>query len=102
MASSVAGLMTSRVRPESAGHHLPSMYIFLSVAVAVAVAMMRLLCGISASYGGRARPSPALRRNAPGSLADALVLQRGLIESTGNEYGRCGDELGRSDYGGPG
>src|SRR6266496_266358 len=37
MTSSVAGLMTPSVRPLSASIHLPSMNIFLSVAVAVAI-----------------------------------------------------------------
>ena len=37
MTSSVAGLVTLSVRPLSASHHLPSMYILLSVAVAVAI-----------------------------------------------------------------
>src|ERR1019366_4705782 len=39
MTSSVAGLMMPTVLPSWAAHHWPSMYIFLVVAVAVAVAM---------------------------------------------------------------
>src|ERR1700722_2574033 len=40
MTSSVAGLMTSSVRPESDAHHSPSMNILPNVAFAVAVVMV--------------------------------------------------------------
>src|SRR5437763_11947828 len=76
MTSSVAGLMTPSVRPSSAATHLPSMYMRLSVAVAVAMtgsSVSRAWCA-EANQGQCRVPAGGVknhssRRNQPGDGA---------------------------------